>query len=312
MAKWLAVRGVMAERPVGRHPGSQGEGADVADVLHSARTPAALSAHGDERHHDVVARREIRYAVTDFTHDAGTLVAADRREHGRQPEGAHHVVGRRHVAFEYVVVGVAQPGRGHLDEDFAGVGRVQLEFLDRPRPADVVQDRRAAFHAAGVNVTGSLLGDRKVSPTILDSSPLPSSDTKAMSLTRSSRLFNMTRVSSRARCMPRHMWTPPAKAMWACRGRRMSNLSAFVQRLSSRLAGPMHMSICAWAGIVLPPISTSSVVVRMTMVSGVSNRKPSSIAAGISDRSWYTIASCSGWVSSRYSRLPDERYVVSS
>src|SRR5262249_49120805 len=146
----------------------------------------------------------------DFTHDAGALVATDRREHGRQPEGAHHLVGRRHVALENVVVGVAQPGGGHLDQNFAGAGRVELEFLDRPPAADVVQDRspsfQAAFHAAGAKVTGSLLGDRKVSPTILESSPVPSSGTKAKFVTRSRRLFNMTRVSSRARCMPRHMW----------------------------------------------------------------------------------------------------------
>src|SRR5271157_1190153 len=205
MAKWLAVAGVMAEGAVSGHSRSQGEGADVADVLHSARTPAALSAHSDKRHHHVVARREIRYVVADFTHDAGALMAADRWEHGWQSQGPHHLIGSRHVAFEDVVVGMAQPGGGHLDQHFAGAGRVQLEFLDRPWPADVVQDRRAASHAAGLKMTGSLLGDRKVSPTILDSSPVPSSGTKARSLTRSNRLFNMTSVSSRAKCMPRHM-----------------------------------------------------------------------------------------------------------
>src|ERR1700747_1804729 len=200
MAEWLAVAGVMAKRAVGGHPRSHGEGADVADVLHSGRTPAALSAHGDERHHHVVARREIGDAVADPAHDAGTLVAADRREHGWQPEGSHHVVGRRQVAFEYVVVGVAQPGRGHLDQDFAGFRRVQLAFLDKTPPPDGVQDWRAGVYTAAANVTGSLLGDRKVSPTILDSSPVASSGTNAKSLTRSNRLFNMTRVSSRARC----------------------------------------------------------------------------------------------------------------
>src|SRR5262249_32268938 len=146
---------------------------------------------------------------------------------------------------EDVVVGVAHSGRGHLDQHLARARCVQFEILDGPRSADIVQDRGAAFHASGVKVTGSLFGDRKVRPMILDSSPVPSSSTKARFETRSSRLFNMTRVSSRARCMPRHMWMPPANAMWAWRGRWMSKRLASGQRLSSRLAEPMHMSICA-------------------------------------------------------------------
>ncbi len=74
---------------------------------------------------------------------------------------------------------MAQPGGGHPDQDLAGLGRIQLEFLDGPRAADVVQDRGAAFHDTGVKVTGSLLGDRKIGPTIFDSSPVPSSGYQA-------------------------------------------------------------------------------------------------------------------------------------
>src|ERR1700754_1107139 len=127
---------------------------------------------------------------------------------------------------------MAQPGGGHLHQNLAGLRRIQLEFLDRPRATDVVQDRRAAFHDAGVNVTGSLLGDRKIGPTILDSSPVPSSATSAKSVTRSSKLFSITRVSIRARCIPRHIWMPPANEICACRGRLMSNVLALSQRLS--------------------------------------------------------------------------------
>src|SRR5277367_1111847 len=232
---------------------------------------------------------------------------ADGGKHRGQPHGTHHLVGRGHVALEYVVVGMAQPGGGHLHEDLAGLRGIQFEFLDRPRSADVVQDRGAAFHDTGVKVTGRLLGDRNVTPTIRVSS----SGSSVRFSTRSSRLFSITRVSSRAKCIPRHMWMPPANAMCAWRGRWMSNVLESVQRLSSRLAEPMHMSIWALAGIVLPPISTSSVVVRMTMVSGVSTRRPSSIAVGINDRSCRTIANCSGWVNKRYNRLPEDRYVVS-
>jgi len=53
---------------------------------------------------------------------------------------------QRHVAGQNLVVGVAQPRRGHLNQDLAGARRVQLEFLDGPRPADVVQDGAATPH----------------------------------------------------------------------------------------------------------------------------------------------------------------------
>ena len=205
VTKRFAVGGVMAEGAVGRHAGRHDAGPHVADVLHTARTPAALSAHRDERHHYVVTRREFGYAVADFAYRSRALVATDGREHGGQPEFPQHLVGRRHVAFEDVVVGVAQSGGGHLDQNFAGPRWIQLELLDGPRAADVVQDGCAALHATGVKVTGSLLGERKVRPTILASSPVPSSGTNARSVTRSSKLFNITWVSSRARCIPRHM-----------------------------------------------------------------------------------------------------------
>src|ERR1700691_2019056 len=90
----------------------------------------------------------------------------DGGEHAGQSHRTHDLVGRGHVAFEDVIVGMAQPGGGHLHQNLAGLRWIQLEFLDGPRPADVVQDRGAAFHDAGRKVTGSLSGDRNVTPTI--------------------------------------------------------------------------------------------------------------------------------------------------
>src|SRR5207245_1918732 len=92
MPEGPAIAGVMTERAVGGHPRGQGEGADVTDVFHSARTPAALSAHGNEGHHHMVADGEIGDTVPDFTNCPGAFVAADRREHGWQPERSHHLV----------------------------------------------------------------------------------------------------------------------------------------------------------------------------------------------------------------------------
>jgi hypothetical protein len=43
----------------------------------------------------VIAGREAAYPVADFDHNAGAFVAADRRRHGRQPEGAQGIRWRR-------------------------------------------------------------------------------------------------------------------------------------------------------------------------------------------------------------------------
>src|ERR1700751_4960893 len=72
----------------------------------------------------VVPGLEIGDAVADFAHNARTLVAADGGKHRRQPHRPKDFVGRRHVALEDVVVGVAQPGGRHLDENLAGARRV--------------------------------------------------------------------------------------------------------------------------------------------------------------------------------------------
>jgi hypothetical protein len=94
----------------------------------------------------VIAWREAAHPVADFGHNAGPFVAADRRRHGRQPEGAQGVRWRRQPALPNVFVGVAEPGGGQPDQDLTGARRIQLELLDGPRPAVFVEDGRAASH----------------------------------------------------------------------------------------------------------------------------------------------------------------------
>ena len=65
--------------------------------------------------------------------------------------------------------------------------------------------------------------------------------------------FTATIVSMRARWMPRHMWTPLAKAMWGTCGRKMSKVSGSSQRVSSWLAAPMLMTTVSPAWRVLAP-----------------------------------------------------------
>jgi hypothetical protein len=94
----------------------------------------------------VIAGREAGHPVADFDDDAGPFVAADRRRHGRLPEGAQGVGWRRQPSLPNVFVGVAEPAGGQPDQDLAGPRRIQFELLDGPRPAVFVEDGRAAFH----------------------------------------------------------------------------------------------------------------------------------------------------------------------
>jgi len=86
----------------------------------------------------------------------------------------------------------------------------------------------------------------------------------------------------RARWRPMQVCSPAAKEMCGRRFRNMSNSSERSHRRSSRLAEPMHTSITDPAGSSTPSTTVSSITYRCTVVSGVSNRKPSSIAADIS------------------------------
>ena len=120
MPQRFAVGEVVAKCAIGGHSRRQGADTGIAQVLHTCCAPATLAADSDERHHHVVAGLEIGDAVTDFAHDAGTLVAADGGKHGGQPHRPENFVGGCHVALEDVVIGVAQPGGGHLHQNLAG------------------------------------------------------------------------------------------------------------------------------------------------------------------------------------------------
>jgi len=88
-------------------------------VLHTGRAPAAVPAHRDERHHDVIAWYESGYAVADLNDGARAFVVADHGKHRCQAVLPSDLVGDGHVALEDVVVRVAQARRGHLDENLA-------------------------------------------------------------------------------------------------------------------------------------------------------------------------------------------------
>ena len=198
-----AVGGVVAERPSVGMPGDHRLRALVAQVLHAGAAPTALAAHRDERHHHVVARREIGYPVTDL--DArlpDAFVAADHREHRWQAERSHHLVGRRHVALEDVVVGVAQAGGCHLDEHLAGAA---ADRARNPRPTTARPRRAGSRRGSSCDRRGTSRAGSSAIGTACRRSWCPSSGTSCRSVTRSKRLFSIARVSTRARCMPRQL-----------------------------------------------------------------------------------------------------------
>ena len=91
-----------------------------------------------------------------------------------------------------------------------------------------------------------------------------------------------------------------------------SNESGEENRSGSRFADPSDSVTNPPAGIVTPPSEMSCVATRATVISGVSQRSPSSIARGSRLRSARTAASWSGCDSRPNSRLLEDRYVVSA
>ena len=91
----------------------------------------ALSALWNEKRDDVIAHLELRDARTALDDDARRFVAEDRR---KLP---------RHFAFVGVQVGVAQAGRLHLHQHFAGARTFELHFFDDERLIRAVHDGRA-------------------------------------------------------------------------------------------------------------------------------------------------------------------------
>ncbi len=90
----------------------------------------------------MVADREPGDAVADLLDDARPLVPAD--------DG----VADRDVAGAQVVVGVAQPRGGELDQDLTGLRLVKVELDDLEVLADVPEHRCSCLHATpsrGVN-----------------------------------------------------------------------------------------------------------------------------------------------------------------
>ena len=114
--------GVVAAGAVDLRARQQG-GAVVAEVRVAVGAGRAAAAGRDEGEDDVVARRDPGDALADLEHDAGALVTADDGRDAGQVAGAD------------VVVGVAHAGGHHLHEDLTGLGRVELDLLDRPLAA---------------------------------------------------------------------------------------------------------------------------------------------------------------------------------
>jgi hypothetical protein len=137
-AEVVAAAGVVASSAVGDlHSGREGLTAHVAEVRVAGRTARAASARRDESEDHVVAGLETGDVGTHFHHDAGALVTADQR-HGRR--------GAREIAGDEVFVGVAHARCLHLDEHFAGLGRVEFDGLDAPLLADLPEDCCLCLH----------------------------------------------------------------------------------------------------------------------------------------------------------------------
>ena len=93
----------------------------------------AFSAFGTVEDVHVVADRETGYSLTDRLDDAGTLVPTHERE-GDAP---------RHLD---VLVGVAETGHLHADQDLPGAGVGEVHLDDLPRLAHVGENRCLRLH----------------------------------------------------------------------------------------------------------------------------------------------------------------------
>src|SRR5690348_6721075 len=110
------------------------EHAEVAQVVHAAGAVRAAAAGRQEAENHGVALGDVRDIGPDARHDAGPLVAADDRERHRD------------VAGDQVLVGVAQPARGELDQDLALLRGVELDFLDLPLLVQTPEHRGLGLH----------------------------------------------------------------------------------------------------------------------------------------------------------------------
>ena len=94
----------------------------------------------------MVPRGDAGHAGADCLHDAGAFMAQ------------HHGQGHRHGAVEHRQVGMANAGRGHLDQHFAGAGRFQREVFDAQ--ATKIQGY-GCFHGRSLSVRRWPAGGRR-------------------------------------------------------------------------------------------------------------------------------------------------------
>ena len=107
------------ERAVGQAVFDQ-QRPQIAQVRHAPGTEPAVTAGGQERADDVVARRQPGHPRPHLLDDAGTLMAPDDR------------VAHGYVTGPQMLVGVAQ-ARGHpAHQHLAGPGRVKVQLGDLP------------------------------------------------------------------------------------------------------------------------------------------------------------------------------------
>ena len=220
MPEVSAVGGVMAEGAVRRHSGNHHLRAHVADVLHAGVAPPALAADRDERRHDVVAWRELGDAFADFEHHPGAFVAADHREHRGQ---AVRLASPRWGQTCRRCGCARRSGTARRRPSRPGPRRPSAGRARSPRPTTADPCRAGSprgFSCDRPERHRQVLGRAERHTDDLGVVVVPRS---CRSVTRSKRLFSIAFVSTRARCMPRQLWIPPAKEMCARRGRWMSN-----------------------------------------------------------------------------------------
>ncbi len=123
------------EGAVGNRRPAEEQGTDVAQVAQPRLTRRAFATGRDERQHNVIAWREVLDSRTDLGHDACALVAAEHRE-------SRH----RDAAGDQVVIGVAHPGRLHLDLHLVLDGVADLDLLDLPRLVELPDESAFRLH----------------------------------------------------------------------------------------------------------------------------------------------------------------------
>ena len=94
----------------------------------------------------MVADGHAANAIPDLLDDASALVAADHREDRFDPHQRLRFRRRIEVTGVQVLVAVAQPGVGPLDQHLAGLRCVDFDLLDRPVLSNAVDHGSLALH----------------------------------------------------------------------------------------------------------------------------------------------------------------------